>query len=491
MPSKSPPPQRVQPSHDWPLFDTAATRKLEQIALARSAENGLMQRAGLATARLALAMAPHSQTIWIAAGPGNNGGDGMQAALHLHQWGKQVVVTWLGDPQSSPSDAASANRRARAAGVFFANAPPDDWDLCIDALLGIGAARPPSGLMAQWIVRMNAAPAPILSVDMPTGLHADTGVAAPDTVRASATLCLLTLKPGLFTADGRDHSMQVWLDELQINAASLLPELAPSARLSGAPACSTRRHATHKGSYGSLAVVGGAPGMAGAALLAAMAAVHAGAGKVFLCPLDDRPPVLSADHAELMLRDIARIDPHGMTVVVGCGGGERVRAHLPRLLSTAARLVLDADALNALANDAQLQGQLRTRAARNLPSVLTPHPLEAARLLKVNSAQIQSDRIGAAQQLAAEYQCVVVVKGSGTVITAPGRTPRINPTGNARLATAGTGDVLAGMVGAALATGMPAFEAACTAVYRHGAAADRWPADTGLSASRLANAPER
>ena len=229
--------------------------------------------------------------------------------------------------------------------------------------------------------------------------------------------------------------------------------------------------------------------MTGAALLAAMAAVHAGAGKVFLCTLDNHPPVLSADHAELMQRDIAHIDPHGMTVVCGCGGGDRVRTYLPRLLSTAARLVLDADALNALATDVQLQRLLRTRAARKLPSVLTPHPLEAARLLGVNSARIQADRIGAAQQIAADYQCVVALKGSGTVIAAPGQTPRINPTGNARLATAGTGDVLAGMVGATLTAGMPAFEATCTAVYRHGAAADRWPTNTAFSASRLANAP--
>lgn len=488
MTAKSPSPQRIGPSQGWPLFDTAATRTLERAALTLTGEHVLMQRAGLATARLAMAMAPHSRSIWIAAGPGNNGGDGMQAALHLHHWGKQVVVTWLGNPRSCPSDAAAASQRAQDAGVCFADTPPTEWDLCIDALLGIGGARPPAGAMAHWIGRMNGAPAPLLAVDMPTGLHADTGVAAPDSVHASATICLLTLKPGLFTADGRDHSGQVWLDDLQVSPESLVPDLAPSARLAAAPVSGARRHATHKGSYGSLAVVGGAPGMAGAALLAAVAAVHAGVGKVFLCPLDDQFGSVSAAHAELMLRDIAHLDPRAMTVVCGCGGGGHIRAHMPRLLSTAARLVLDADALNALADDAQLQGQLRARAARDLATVLTPHPLEAARLLGITSAQVQSDRIGATQQLANHYQCVVVVKGSGTVIAAPADTPMINPTGNARLATAGTGDVLAGLVGAALAIGMPAFEAACAAVYRHGAAADHWPADTALSASRLADA---
>ena len=488
MPAKAVQPQLIRPSRAWPLFDTAATRRLERAALAHCADHVLVQRAGLASARLALAMAPHARTIWIAAGPGNNGGDGMQAALHLHRWGKQVLVGWLGSPESAPADAGAAYRRARDAGVSFADTPPAQWDLCIDALLGIGAARPPDGMMALWIARMQDARAPVLSIDLPTGLQADTGVAASSCVRASATLCLLTLKPGLFTGDGRDHSNQVWLDDLQISAANLLPDLAPSARLVAEPTAVERRHATHKGSYGNVAVVGGAPGMAGAALLAAIAAVNGGAGKVFLCALDERLPPLSAHHAELMVRDIAHIDAHGMTVVCGCGGGDLIRAHMPRLLSTATHLVLDADALNALSTDPQLQGQLRRRAARGHPSVLTPHPLEAARLLGSSSAQVQADRIGAARQLADDYQCVVAVKGSGTVIAAPGHTPRINPTGNARLSSAGTGDVLAGMVGAALATGLPAFEAACAAVYRHGAAADQWPHDTALSASRLAHA---
>lgn len=488
MGSAVPSPLLIGPTRDWPLYDTASTRKLEQAALASAPEHALMRRAGLATARLALALAPHARTIWIAVGPGNNGGDGMEAALHLACWGKQVVVTRLGDAHAAPADAQAAFQRARDAKVVFAHEPPRQWDLCIDALLGVGSARAPVGVMAQWIALMHAAAAPVLAIDMPTGLHADTGVAAVDCVTASATLCLLTLKPGLFTAEGRDKSGQVWLDDLAVDAGALLPHLAPTAQLLAEPARERRPHASHKGSFGDVAVVGGAPGMAGAALLAGSAALHGGAGRVYLCALDENAAAMAAGQPELMLRDIRQLDVNRLTVVCGCGGGEPVRTHMPRLLSAAARLVLDADALNALAADPQLQQLLRARAGRNRPTVMTPHPLEAARLLGAGSDQVQADRLGAARQLAQDYQCVVIVKGSGSVIAAPGRTPGINPSGNGQLATAGSGDVLAGLVGALLAQGTPAFDAACQAVYRHGAVADHWPLGKTLTASGLARA---
>jgi hydroxyethylthiazole kinase-like uncharacterized protein yjeF len=173
-------------------------------------------------------------------------------------------------------------------------------------------------------------------------------------------------------------------------------------------------------------------------------------------------------------------------VVCGCGGGDAVAAVLPRILSRAPALVLDADGLNAVAGDTSLQTLLRARAARGWRTVLSPHPLEAARLLGSSTAAVQADRLDAASRLAAQFQCVVVLKGSGTVTAAPDAIPVINPSGNARLATAGTGDVLAGMLGAALAAGLPAFDAACKAVFRHGRLADDWPAGQTLTASRLA-----
>jgi hydroxyethylthiazole kinase-like uncharacterized protein yjeF len=175
-----------------------------------------------------------------------------------------------------------------------------------------------------------------------------------------------------------------------------------------------------------------------------------------------------------------------MTVACGCGGGDAVHAALPKVISTAKSLVLDADALNAIAADAQLQSLLIARGRRGRPTVITPHPLEAARLLGRSTGDVQSDRLAAARALAERFGCVAVLKGSGTVIAAPERVPHINPTGNARLATAGTGDVLAGLIAARLASSGDAFEAACGAVFDHGLAADCWPAGRPLTASALA-----
>jgi ADP-dependent NAD(P)H-hydrate dehydratase / NAD(P)H-hydrate epimerase len=472
--------QRIAHPQPWPLFDSAATRAIEQEAAAGLPPHALMQRAGLAVARLALAVAPHARTIWVACGPGNNGGDGLEAARHLLASGKQVIVTRHGDEARAPDDAKASLQRARAEGVLFGDNIPAQWDLAIDALLGIGSGRPLEGTMAQWAKAMNAGAAPVLAIDLPSGLDADTGAAFA--VRADHTLSLLTLKPGLFTGHGRDAAGQVWFEDLDVVGFAT----EPTAWLNAAPHRPARLHASHKGSYGDVAIIGGAPGMAGAALLAATAALHAGAGRVFACLLDDQGPAVDASQPDLMLRRWDSLDLAAMAVACGCGGGDAVRAVVPRVLSTAHALVLDADALNAIAGDTQLQSLLQARSRRGRATVLTPHPLEAARLLGCDAAQVQADRLRAARDLAERFGCVVVLKGSGTVIGAPACVPRINPTGNGRLATAGTGDVLAGMVAARLATGANAFEAASGAVYEHGAAADRWPAELPLTAAALA-----
>ncbi|MFO1243772.1 MAG: NAD(P)H-hydrate dehydratase [Ramlibacter sp.] len=478
-------PVRITPDRAWPLLDTAATRQLEQAAAAALPAHTLMQRAGLATARLALALSPHAQTIWIACGPGNNGGDGLEAAMHLRRWGKAAVVTWLGTPAQAPPDTRSAWERASAAGVTLADAPPGQPDLVIDALLGIGANRAPGGQLADWAARMNAGPAPVLAVDVPSGLDADTGTGAA--VRARWTLSLLALKPGLFTAGGRDACGDTWFDALDVVAHDF--SIAPAAWLTGPPGAVLRPHASHKGSYGDVAVIGGAPGMGGAAVLAASAALRGGAGRVFTCLLDPNAPLLDTGHPELMLRAWATLDLSSMSVACGCGGGDAIRSALPGVLSTARALVLDADALNAIAADAALQTLLQARAGRpGRQTVLTPHPLEAARLLACDTAAVQADRLKAATALAQRFGAVVALKGSGTVVAAPGHTPCINPTGSARLATAGTGDVLAGLMAAQLAAGMLAFDAACSAVFLHGQAADGWPARLALTASGLASA---
>jgi len=473
------------------LHDVAATRQLEQHLQQALPEHTLMARAGLAVARLALAIAPHAQRIWIAAGPGNNGGDGIEAALHLQRWGKQPLVSWLGTPGQAPADTRLAYQNALEAGVPFVTGPPAQFDLCIDALLGIGSRlREPAGLMAGWMQQINTCAAPVLAVDVPSGLQADTGNASACHVKASHTLSLLTLKPGLFTAQGRDLAGSVWLDDLQQDRAAPsapLP-LPPSAWLAGQTVKMPRSHASHKGSYGDVAVVGGASGMTGAALLAASAALHGGAGRVFVSLLDEQPMRLDTAQPELMFRQPDTLALASMSVVCGCGGGTSMAAHLPVLLKSAKHLVIDADGLNAIAQSASLQAQLGERGRQQRATILTPHPLEAARLLACSAADIQANRMAAAQQLARRFGCTVVLKGSGTLIARLDAVPVINPTGNARLATGGTGDVLAGLIGARLAAGLDGFDAACQGVYQHGSVADHWPKDQALTASRLARA---
>lgn len=490
----------IHPAASQALHGTAASRRIEQAAQAASPPHALMQRAGEAVARLALALAPHSRTVWIACGPGNNGGDGFEAALHLQRWGKQPHVTWLGDEAKAPADALASLARMRAAGVQLHEEPPSGLgpqDLAIDALLGLGATRAASGRLLDWIACLNAGPAPVLAVDLPTGLDADHGTTATDSIaagdrlagaggliHAQNTLSLLTLKPGLFTGHGRDAAGRIWFDDL--GCAAIAAAEPADAWLAGEPVSAARLHASHKGSWGDVAVLGGAPGMAGAALMAATAALHGGAGRVFAVLLDAAGLAAAPLQPELMLRPANGFDWTAATVVAGCGGGDAVRAHLPAVLEQAPRLVLDADALNALAQDAALQALLEARAARGAGTVLTPHPLEAARLLGRTTAQVQARRLETAMELAARFNCTAVLKGSGSVIATPGHAPVVNPTGNARLATAGTGDVLAGLVGARLAAGLAAHEAACAAVYRHGAVADGWPQAQPLTAGALA-----
>jgi len=470
------------------LYSVEATRRLELVAQSALPPHTLMQRAGAAVARLGLAIAPHSKRIWIACGPGNNGGDGLETAAHLQRNGKSVVVTWLGKPDTAPPDAAASYRFALAAGVPLSEDPPADFDFCIDALLGIGTPRAPEGRMAEWIELMNAGSAAILAVDTPTGLQADTGLVAQHHVKADHTLSLLTLKPGLFTGHGRDVTGTVWLHDLEASQsiADSQDAITPSAWLAGAPAAAKRPHASHKGSYGDVAIIGGAPGMTGAALLAASAALHAGAGRVFVALLGDDAMGVDIAQPELMFRSYRALDFSSMTVVCGCGGGDTIREPLAKILSTAASLVIDADAINQIAGDSKFQSLLDARTRRWPATVLTPHPLEAARLLDCSAAEVQGNRLAAAQLMAQRFACTVVLKGSGTIIAAPDQTPVVNSTGNARLATAGTGDVLAGMIGAGLAAGLPPFQAACQAVYRHGLRADQWPSDRGpLTAGML------
>jgi ADP-dependent NAD(P)H-hydrate dehydratase / NAD(P)H-hydrate epimerase len=491
--------ERVSFNTTQALHSIAATREIERVAAAALPAHTLMQRAGLSVARLVCAIAPHARVIWIACGAGNNGGDGLEAAMQLRMMGREVVATWLGDEGSCPTDSRESYERARDADVWFADAPPAHCDVAVDALLGIGASRAPEAEMADWLSLMMQSGKPVVHVDVPSGFSSDTGqwlsatksiAGRADSMWASGsfssqkyTLSLLTLKLGLFTAHGRDACGEIWVDDLGIEQAVQ----DPSAWLLGAQEMQMlpRWHASHKGSYGDVAVIGGASGMQGAALLAARAALHAGAGRVFV-ELLGGGMVVDPQQPELMFREVAFLELEGKTVVCGCGGGDEVRRVLPRVLSAADKLVLDADALNAFSTDDSLKILLKARAKKNQPTILTPHPLEAARLLGLSTQQVQANRLLAAQTLADRFACTVILKGSGSIIASPGVAPSINPTGDARLATAGTGDVLAGICGGYLAqSDAEAALAAQRACWMHGSLVEGGSNTQVVTASEL------
>ena len=472
-----------------PLFSAASSRAIEATALATGSPVGsLMERAGLATARLALALAPAgSGPIWIACGPGNNGGDGLVAARLLQQQGLQVRVSLLLASKAPPADAAAALTAAQQAGLQISTdmTAPAGTRFALDALLGLGLnqSRQPKPEMAAAIKALNALGAPVLALDLPSGLQPDTGTLPGDmAVRAQHTLVLLTLKPGLFTALGRAQCGQIWFDDL-----GQAPNQAADAVLLGADCLTNWQIKTaadptkHKGSQGDVLVIGGAIGMRGAARLAARAALGAGAGRVYACLLDSLDSEADPQRPELMHFDQARLQDGSnaaawshKVLVCGCGGGREIAGFLPTLLQYAARLVLDADGLNAVAADARLRALLKQRQASGLATILTPHPLEAARLLGIDAPAVQADRIGAAQSLADQLNCQVILKGSGSIIAGPKQRPAINSSGNAALATAGSGDVLAGWLGGLWAQQSDAdpFSLACLASYWHGKAAE-------------------
>jgi len=500
------------------FFSRTATIALEKELQQTLAPHTLMDRAGASVSRLAQAIAPHARTVWIACGPGNNGGDGLIAALRIRPWvqaiGGTMWVSFTGDETSLPDDAKWAMHAAKSAGIEFSFPPPgESIDLGVDALLGIGIQRTPhleTNLLPAIMTTLRKQCATLLCVDTPSDLDAFTG--SPrwpnghiNPNRQVHTLTLLTLKPGLTTGLGRDFAGSVWLDPLQ--PAPSEGGLPTGRWLPPATAwpSSGRPHASHKGTHGDVWVLGGqtspnGPHMLGAIVLAGRSALCAGAGRVTLVPASSNPGFeLDPVHPELMISHQptpASADelPKG-TWIAGCGGGDAVKKWLPCLLASTHPMVLDADALNQIATDKKLRDILRQRRVSGAISVLTPHPLEAARLLGTTTESIQNNRLTAASQLSDTFQCICVLKGSGTIVSAPDSTPWINGTGNARLATAGTGDVLAGLLGGVMAgiaqlspmerRWKQALDLTLQAVHAHGLAADQWPKDHLFAAANL------
>jgi hydroxyethylthiazole kinase-like uncharacterized protein yjeF len=479
-----------------PLYSVAQIRAIEQ-ALAATLEPGaLMQRAGQAAANVALALlaGQANRTVLLLAGPGNNGGDALEAAANLAHAsaGVDVSVIHLAGNGPVSAETTHALARARDGQVRFLDALPEGAPgLVIDGLFGIGLTRALEGVGRTLVEAVNALGWPVLALDVPSGLDADTGaLVGPNGIalRAGRTLTFIGDKPGLHTFEGRDVAGEVEVEPLSIGA-DFFP---PATAVLNAPALfahqlKPRPNNSHKGSFGDVAIIGGAHGMAGAAMLAARAALHSGAGRVFVAALDPGPSFDSVQ-PEIMFRDGAGYPLGEGTLVVGpgMGGSAHAMEMLARALAGDAALVLDADALNLIAASVDLQQRLLARAA---PALLTPHPLEAARLLGVTSPEVQRDRLAAARAIAARFNAIVVLKGSGSVIAGPDGAVVVNTSGNPGLASAGTGDVLAGICGSLLAQGWPALDAALCAVWIHGAGADRLVAQgigpIGLCAGEL------
>jgi hydroxyethylthiazole kinase-like uncharacterized protein yjeF len=467
-----------------PLYTVAEIRAIERAATATLPPGALMQRAGQASANAALDLLPlttNQARVLVLAGPGDNGGDALEAAAHLSYTGAQVTLIHFGpaDDSRSSAERQAALQRAKASDARFravedANIAGTEWHLVVDGLFGIGLKRPLSGALRALVETVNLLRCSVLALDVPSGLDADTGcVVGPDGValHATHTITFIGNKPGLHTCDGRDYAGLVDISRLEIDASHFAPAALHLNEVKFfARHLKARRHNSHKGSYGNVAVIGGARGMSGAPILAARTALNSGAGRVYALFVEDALPC-DPGQPELMCRPASDYDLDQATLVIGPGLGASTGAQalLASAIASGSPLLADADALNLLAADTALQTVL---AQRSKPTVLTPHPLEAARLLGSNIGAVQADRLATARTLAARLNAVVVLKGSGTVIAAPDGKAVINTTGNPALATAGTGDVLAGLCGALLAQGWPHWEAALAAVWLHGIAAD-------------------
>lgn len=455
-----------------PLYTAADIHAGEHIWAAEHPHDTLMEKAGAAAVEWTGTLADDSgEPVLILAGPGNNGGDALVAARRLAAQGIRVVVASRADPARLPRDAARAwDAWLQQGGAVLPHFPSSQrYSLVIDGLFGIGLTRDLTGEDARWIAQANALPCPRLALDVPSGLDSDSGRIRGCALRADHTLTFLGLKPGLLTAEGPDYAGTLHLDMLGVDP-TMMPATPGVAliHLEARHHLPSRARNSHKGQFGHVGIIGGNSGMVGACLITGRAALHQGAGSVTVGVLDDR---IAVDYGEprLMFATPEHLTAAAQLSVlaIGPGLGQGVRAHtlLEAALPAPCPLVLDADALNLLAGDPELAKQA---ARRTHPTLLTPHPGEAARLLGVSGMEIQANRVEAACTLSRTYHAEVALKGAGTVIAHSDGRYAINTTGGPWLAQAGSGDRLTGMVAALLGQGMAAGDALEAAVWLHG-----------------------
>jgi len=481
------------------LYSVAQTRAIDHAAMQQPSCGGtaLMERAGAAAFALLCRLWPAAQRLAVLCGPGNNGGDGYVVAQLAQLAGLHVNLAAVAGPPRAASEADAARRWFLACGgteFKDAAAALTGADVVVDALLGTGLDRPPIGAVADAIAAINASGRPVLALDLPSGLNADTGQAPGALVRADATVSFVARKQGLYTGAARDCCGHMVFDDLGVPDVAVEQAGAAPAVLLDLPRLRAavlppRRRGAHKGDFGHVLVIGGDHGYGGAVRLAGEAAARGGAGLISVATRPAHVPALIAGRPELMARgvdaaaDLAPLLARASVLAIGpgLGQGDFGRALLGAALDSGLPLVVDADALNLLAAAPE----------RRADWILTPHPGEAARLLGIATAQVEADRYAAVRALQARFGGVVLLKGAGTLVC-DGQAPvGVVPYGNPGMASGGMGDVLTGLIAALWAQGLPALAATALAACVHGAAADAVAArrgERGLLASDLLDA---
>ncbi|MFU8830914.1 MAG: NAD(P)H-hydrate dehydratase [Wenzhouxiangella sp.] len=462
--------------HYRQLYRAAGVRELDRQAIEVHGINGyaLMNRAGHCVFQTLRARWPEARALTICCGGGNNGGDGYVVARLAGEAGYNVQLVALKSPNELAGDAA----RAANDWLLFGGGtePPNErlrGDVVVDALLGTGLDRPAEGDYARLIEQINSSGHPVIAVDVPSGLNADTGIPTGPCVRADTTVTFVGQKRGLFTGQAGNWCGDLVFDDLQV-PAEVHETVAADAWLLSPDDLKTwlppRRADTHKGSLGHVLVVGGDEGMPGAALLAGVAALRAGSGRVSLATraahalhaMSVQPELMSHGVEELAGFDKLAARADVLALGPGLGQSDWSRALWHRVMNSDKPLVLDADGLNLLADNPRARERW----------ILTPHPGEASRLLGVSTADVQHDRYAAVRELAARFQAVVVLKGHGSLVASPDGEVAVCPFGTPAMASAGMGDALTGIIASLSGQGRDDFAAACCGVLVHALAGE-------------------
>lgn len=464
-------------------------QNLEMRAANQLGADTLMKRAGAAAAELIMKRLEDAgveqRRVTLLVGPGNNGGDALACACELREKGAVVNVVLPGGRRPTSALALAQLERWTQAGGTTYDDPymTEKADCVVDGLFGTGLAKPITGDYLDAVLWFNERQALKVSLDIPSGLNPVTGhwTGSYPGCSADVTITFLCVKSGLYMCEGADAAGEIVLNELDVSVP--LSPLSVIGTDEFPRVLRPRVKNSHKGDYGSVAVIGGTDGMIGASILAARAALISGAGRVTLECRAEHAPHVDMVYPEIMFAT-KPVNLEGFdAIVLGCGLGTsaEAKARVIEALNCQKPLILDADALNIIAADIKLQDMVL---ARRAPTVLTPHPGEAARLLRRDTAGVTADRVAACRELAVQTGAIVVLKGAGTVISMRSSRTWINPTGSPMLATGGSGDVLAGMIGAMFAQGYDMVESVLAAVYFHGLSAEGLEA--GFTAGEIA-----